>query len=281
MEYKHSYKNKEHVTTSLSVFNSGYQQCTPSYVWGPAIRDHYLIHYVATGKGKYCTGDKEYEVNAGQLFLSYPDTPLTYSADEESPWEYYWVGFNGSDARILLNQTDFTTKSHVIDIPDGETVKRLLLEIYEGRGNKNYEQAKMAGNLFLFLAYLMENSIVVSRNSLEISNDYLRYATEYIAHNYSNNISIEDISHSVGISRSGLYRTFIKHLGISPIKYLTNFRISQACSLLRRPGLSIEAVACSVGFEDPLYFSRVFKANMGISPRKYSRSTQRTTFYTE
>ncbi|MEG2073791.1 MAG: AraC family transcriptional regulator [Angelakisella sp.] len=268
--YKHSYKSIGRGVTSLSVYNVGYQKCDSNQPWGPGVRDHFLIHHVVSGKGSYSIFGKTYHISAGETFLAYPDTTISYGPDAEDPWEYYWVGWSGSDARTLLRQTDFSRTNPVISTDFGDDLRELLLGIYESRGSKPHEQARMAGGLYLFLAYLMEHS-TAPVESIDSSTGYLNCALDFVAGNYSRNISVEDIAQSSGISRSGLYRAFMKHLGISPVRYLSNLRVEQACTLLRRSDLSVEAVACSVGFEDALYFSRVFKARMGISPRKYSR----------
>ena len=74
---------------------------------------------------------------------------------------------------------------------------------------------------------------------------------------------------SVGVSRSHLYRVFMLNVGKSPIDYLTEYRINEACKLLRAGNLSIAEVAVSVGFFDQFYFSRVFKRAKGVPPSKY------------
>ena len=51
--YKNSYKATDKELVSLSVYNVGCQRCDPGYQWGPGIRDHYLIHYIISGKGYY------------------------------------------------------------------------------------------------------------------------------------------------------------------------------------------------------------------------------------
>ena len=59
------------------------------------------------------------------------------------------------------------------------------------------------------------------------------------------------------------------NVGQSPIDYLTEYRINEACKLLRAGNLSIAEVAISVGFFDQFYFSRVFKRAKGVPPSKY------------
>jgi AraC-like DNA-binding protein len=94
-------------------------------------------------------------------------------------------------------------------------------------------------------------------------------AIKYIQFNYSHDISIDDVAKSVGVSRSHLYRVFMLNVGQSPIDYLTEYRINEACKLLRAGNLSIAEVAISVGFFDQFYFSRVFKRAKGVPPSKY------------
>ena len=68
-KYKNSYKVTEKELVSLSVYNVGFQRCDSLYQWGPGIRDHYLIHYIISGKGFYKIGKRTYELQAGGSFL--------------------------------------------------------------------------------------------------------------------------------------------------------------------------------------------------------------------
>ena len=65
-KYKNSYKVTEKELVSLSVYNVGFQRCDSLYQWGPGIRDHYLIHYIISGKGFYKIGKRTYELQAGE-----------------------------------------------------------------------------------------------------------------------------------------------------------------------------------------------------------------------
>ena len=59
-------------------------------------------------------------------------------------------------------------------------------------------------------------------------------------------------------------------MDISPVQYLTKYRMSQACILLKKTDMAVKAVAFSVGYEDPLYFSRRFRETEGCSPKEYA-----------
>jgi len=269
--YKNSYKATEKELVSLSVYNVGYQKCDPLYQWGPGIRDHYLIHHVISGRGYLFVNRKKYELNAGDSFLIYPDTEVTYTADAKNPWTYAWVGFNGSDAPIILKATDFSTSSPVITAtPNGADIAHQLVRIYEARGNDFENVVEMTGRLYTTLALFLKGAkhVPVQNNY----NTYVQKAIEYIAAHYSYSITVGDIADYVGLSRSHLFRSFETVLHQSPKEYLTGFRIRQACYLLKNSSLSITAIANSVGFESSLYFSKAFKKAKNMSPRDYKRS---------
>ena len=66
--YKNSYKVTEKELVSLSVYNVGFQKCDPLYQWGPGIRDHYLIHYIISGKGYYKIKNTTFTLQTGDSF---------------------------------------------------------------------------------------------------------------------------------------------------------------------------------------------------------------------
>lgn len=270
--YKNSYKVEKKELVSLSVYNVGFQKCEPGYQWGPGIRDHYLIHHVISGKGFYEVGGQSYALFAGDTFLVYPQTEITYYADKNDPWEYAWVGFNGSDAAIILKATDFSPEHPVIVSNHmGDSVKKHLLGIYDARGNDFTNSVEMTGRLYQTLALFMKNA--TSTEQLNTSATYVQKGIAYISSNYSYSITIEDIAQYVGVSRSHLFRSFESVVNQSPKEYLTQFRLKQACYLLEHSSLSIAAIANSVGFDNGLYFSKTFHKYKGISPRDYRQNS--------
>ncbi len=272
--YKNSYKVTKNALVSLSVYNVGYQKCDALHQWGPGVRDHYLIHYVISGCGHYEQNKKSYLLHAGDSFLVYPNQEITYYADVEDPWEYAWVGFNGSDALAILNATDFSREQpYITNTPFGEQILHQLHCIYEVRGNEFEQAVEMTGRLYTALALFMQGATKkMPQTSYE---GYVQKATSYISSHYSYPITVEDVADYVGLSRSHLFRSFERVLQRSPKEYLTEFRIRQACALLGQTDLSVTAIANSVGFENNLYFSKAFHKAKGVSPKKY-RETIRT-----
>lgn len=276
--FKNSYKVENKEMMSLSVYNVGFQKCTPLYQWGPGIRDHYLIHHIVSGKGVYEVNGKRYNLQSGDTFLVYPNTEILYYADKTEPWEYYWVGFSGSDTSTILHATDFSNENPVIYHNDyGTLIKDNIINIYNARGNDLSNSVKMTGLLYITLALLITGSSKIIKHE-DSSLSYTQKAVEYICCHYSYPISIEDVADFVGISRSHLFRCFQNHLSVSPKEYLTNYRIKQACQLLKDSNLSITSIAKSVGFENNLYFSKAFHKKKGVTPTDYARKYKSNQF---
>lgn len=271
---KYSYKATKQGLVSLSVTNVGWEKTTPGHKWGPGIRDHYLIHYVVSGKGSYqFPGSKPQQLSAGDAFLIYPNTEISYQADENEPWEYFWVGFTGSDAATVLSATDFTAESPFLkNIPYGSRVRQEVEHIYHASGNQFSNAVEMAGYLYILLSVFMQGAALVHQYDTAVN--YVQKAMEYISRNYAYPISVENIASYVGISRSQLFRSFQSLLSQSPKEYLSDYRIRQACHLLEDTTLSITAIANSVGFDNSLYFSKAFRNAKGASPSAYRKQHQ-------
>ncbi len=272
--YKNSYKSPQKKLVSLSVYNTGYQKCLPNHQWGPGIRDHFLLHHVISGEGYYIHNNTTYNLRAGDTFLIYPFDEASYYADYESPWEYAWVGFAGTDASTILHAAGFSKDHPVItQTQNSDYIRRQLIRIYEASGSNLYNEVEMTGRLYTALSGFLDSNIAETNTAITSYESYTQKAIEFIHTNYSYPISVVDIAYYVGISRSHLFRAFQETLKLSPKEYLTQFRINQASTLLKHSDLSITVIGRSVGFEDNLNFSKSFKKHTTLSPSAF-RATQ-------
>ncbi len=268
---KLSFFTEEEDGLSLRVYNVGREQCKSYHQWGPGIRKFYLIHHVVSGKGIYKVGGRQFEICAGDSFIIYPNTEILYRADAVDPWEYYWVGFHGSDARLLLHRTQFTPEMPVLHGAAGEEFCSSLMKIYEAKGASFHAAMRMSGHLMIAMSLLAEKN-TTNQSRTDPKQSYIQKAKEYIAFTYSQKTSVQEMADYTGISRSQLYRIFKDVFMKSPEAFLTEYRIQQACQMLKNTTLSIGAVGYSVGFEDGLYFSRVFHKQMKQSPKQYRQA---------
>jgi two-component system response regulator YesN len=98
-------------------------------------------------------------------------------------------------------------------------------------------------------------------------------ALNYIREHFNENLSLESVSQQIFISPYYLSHLFREELGITFLEYLTRIRIEEAKRLLKDRNITINAIASDVGYDDPGYFSKVFKKNTGLSPNQYRRNT--------
>lgn len=262
---ENSFFNTSMSLSSLTVYRTGYKQC-PKNQHRCKVRDFYLIHYVIKGKGVLKIDTKEYLVSAGESYMMFPGIPVDYTADSEDPWEFCWVGFNGNDAKLLVSASGFSVSNPVLRHGDSKVVHDCIMSIYEARGNARDTIVRMSAYLYLLFAQLIKEAPQrPERNSEVLFQD----ACAYISRNYKKDISIEDISSAMNVSRSNLYRNFIEFIGVSPKQHLAEFRIHTACKMLANTSMSVKEISTEVGFKNPQHFDVVFKKVMGISPTDF------------
>ena len=266
MNDKYIYKDySNRFDTNIYIRQFGKEICAPNHSNGPGTRDHYLLHFIVSGKGKYYHNNNVYEVLPSQCFLICPDEVAYYIADEEDPWSYYWIGFSGSRAQPYLDEIALTRTSPVLHVNDIDYIIKCLEEIIESSKIIRGSDIRMLGHLYILLSKLYEESKRPVDQTLQ--DDYIKKAVEYIEMNYIHNISISDIADNLNLNRSYFSNLFKSKLQVSPQHYLIQLRIDKACDLLiRNQSLSINYIARSVGYTDQLVFSKTFKKVLGISP---------------
>lgn len=267
--YKNYFYSQFRGMSSMVVTTVGTEQSPPGFVHGPDIRVSYILHFCLKGKGTLHVGNCPHLVKAGNLMLIYPNVKIIPKADRQDPWELCWVGFTGSDARLLTDAIGFTPLKPVMQTNerDREKIKYCFEEIYGSRGDRPSQVVDMTGKLYSCLSFLMgQANQSFSRNPSYV---YIEVACQYIADNYAKKITVDEIAEAVGISRSCLYRAFMTNLSLSVQDYLTEYRIKASCNLLEKGRLGLKEVAYQCGFASSLYYSQVFKRVMGFPPSRY------------
>lgn len=129
---------------------------------------------------------------------------------------------------------------------------------------------------YLVIMYYAELLILINRHMDEVylplcTNESMRQAISYIQMNYISDISISEIAAHSGIGERYLRKLFAQHLNMSPLDYINQIRINKALELLRNTEMSVKEVCYACGFQSPQYFSRIFKQQVGITPRELTK----------
>jgi AraC family transcriptional regulator of arabinose operon len=265
------YLKKQSVDLYLSY--CGMEECDPCHSYGPIQRTEYLLHYILEGKGTYTVDGTTYHLGKHDAFIIYPNETTYYEADQNDPWTYIWIGFEGIKADTCLNYASFSKESRIGSFE----CEDLLVEYINGMLSASQltyaNDLKREGFLFMFLSALIHEKHDAVAKPKEVYDYpyqvYVEHALEFIDHHYEKNIKINDIANYIGINRSYLANIFKKGMNMSPQEYLVNYRLDKASGLLKTTNLPVSTIASQVGYDDPLTFSKVFKNFYGISPKAY------------
>lgn len=272
LEYDHDQ------TGDICLISCGFEQCDKGVCYGYGTKDCYCLHAVLSGTGTLHVNGQELHPSENQMFLLKEGEFAEYTADEENPWKYCWVGFKGNEAKSLCEQIGFTDGIYCIDSKTEITEFYNLIYRMHEKPEMNYaNNLRRKGLLFEFLALAINGGIGLERNqpknhtSLEV---YVKLATEFIRHNYAT-ITVNDVVEYVGFSRSYFSTLFKKKMGMSLQEYLMKCRIERGKELLGTTDFPIQEIAARTGYDNPLNFSRAFRQSCGVSPVNYRQSVKK------
>lgn len=264
----------------LTLYQYGDERCEPLHSFGPFVRNHYLFHYVISGKGLLYSDDAQhntavYEISAGSGFLIEPGFSNLYCADQEEPWEYIWLEFGGLRAKEFLETAGLSRTSPIYYPTQPQQGSELLEQMRSIVNSPDSSPLRQIGHLYLFMDLLIATS--VSKKQLQggkLSEFYVRETISFIEQYYANNITILDMAKRCNLDRSYFGKIFKEIVGQSPQEFLIHYRMSKAAEALTLTDQTIGNIGISVGYQNSLHFSRAFKNTYGISPREYRQKNK-------
>lgn len=262
---------------SLCLTRCGYHDCPSDYRWGPKSRPQYHMHFITEGSGTLEIGEKTYHLGKGQIFLLPPNIPSCYYADHENPWHYAFACFVGTQVERYLKKAGFSEGVLVrqCNLPV-KTFTDCIDKILDAHQLTITNELKRTSELYNLFALLTESNTLENDSDKKqqydySSQSYLDHALQFIHFNFEKNIQIPDIANYVGITRSYLFQIFKQNLNTSPKDYLLHYRMEHAKYLLETTDEPIKGIASSVGYNDPLTFSKMFSNLVGVSPSEYRK----------
>lgn len=240
--------------TDINPLFVGYERCEKGHAFGPAIRTYYLIHFVGEGSGTFSAAGKTQTVNAGEMFIIYPDEVTSYAADLTNPWSYCWAAFGGRYAKRF-------------DLLDKRVYK--VSDLYFNKIKELTDNCKSANADFVIS--LIYNLLFELFRGEENNPDSVETVKNYIESNYMKDITVEQIARVVYLDRRYLGRIFKEKTGSTIQNYLISVRLANAAKFLRA-GYSVTQCANMCGYRDAFNFSKMFKKHFSVSPKHYRKS---------
>ncbi len=264
------WQKKQSGRGSLYVVQCGWEACLPGHQYGPAVRDHYLIHFVEAGCGSFWTPEQEHPLEAGQGFIIYPGQVSTYRADVVHPWLYGWMGYNGYDAELLTKQVGLTRKRPVFTCADASALMAHIRSMHAGAAERLGEWNALGG-LCQALALIAQGQ---TSDAGDAHRDYYDKALWYMEGNYQHGIGVEEVAAFVGLSRSQLFRVMRKVGNVSPKECLNAIRMRRAQMLAIHSNLGQEEIAFSVGLASASRLGVAFREAFGVTLGAYRKENK-------
>lgn len=261
-------KSRPLIVTSCGTYRLKTVKRLPT--WRPKGRLDYQLLYIVSGKGHFYFHGEDRVVYAGRMVLIQPRQEQHYEYFGEDKPEVYWVHFTGSDVKNILRSYNIPMDDPIFYSGASSTYSYLFKEmIHELQNCKTgYED--------LLAMYLRQIFLLVQRTRQEerptvstYIQEEMEFARRYFNEHYNEPISIQEYAESRNMSVCYFQRNFKQIVKHTPMQYLLTIRVNNAASLLETTDYSMAEIAAIVGYEDPLYFSRLFRKIKGVSPRDY------------
>ena len=246
---------------NIYITDMVFEQCAPDKPRIDSIIPYAVLHFVLSGEG-YINGKK---ITKDTVFISFENNRMNYYPSESDPWSYIYVRLMGDEIKKAFQDHDFNFGLTVLPFSDTETLLQIL-SLYQKLSDNNDPSANKIIANTIFLLFRKKDPIALTKS---IPARHVDRIAEFIKENYYKKITIEEIGKKFYLNRNYIRTIFVQQMGISPKQYLQKVRMERATFLLLRTDEDISLIAKSVGYDDALLFSKMFKHYYGISPQKY------------
>ena len=257
------------IKSAFNINNAGYSKIdtTISITDRPNGRFDYQIIYIKNGIGHFEKDNIVTEVKQNHIYIYRPYEPQKYTYYPQDKTETYWIHFGGYEVENFLKELNLTENIYEYENPTLYTDKINLII--------NELRIKKLGYTEVCVSHLKQLLCDIARSQTSLLHIKQEYIVErihnYIVANYPYNFTTEELAMHFKISTSHLLKLFKQHTGYSPMYFRTQLRVQAAKTLLLDSTTPISEISKSVGYDDELYFSKVFKKSTGFSPSNYRK----------
>lgn len=231
----------------------------------PQPDDHLLI-YCRAGRGWLDCGDGRLEVGGGDLLLLPKGLAHTYGADPQRPWTIHWVHFDGALCDDFLRLLGKPGARHIGVQP------RLLadFEALLGLHRQGLNPAHFIHAAHQLQALLSSLAVLPARATLKSGRVLDVDAVQVVMRSHLHgSLELDELAAQFKLSRFHFAKTYRALTGHAPIQGFIQLKMAQACRLLDQGSLEVRQIAEQLGYEDPYYFSRLFRKVVGMAPSHY------------
>ncbi len=250
----------------------GYQRITtPEYAWHGQRRgtaEFVVFQYTLAGRGTLEFEKNKFDLTSGTAFLvPVPHQHRYYFPPDSDFWEFIYVCATGREVMRLCHHL-LSLHPPLFHLPPESRPVSAAVAILEATADHGIKSAYAASGAAYHLFMTLLDSVQGAQSPRHLPNR-LEKVRSYCRKHLADPVDIRRMAAIAQCSRYHFSREFKRHLGITPIKYLTDLRVREAARLLRETNLTLKEIAPRCGFPDGNYLCKVFRASFGIPPNTY------------
>ncbi len=268
------YKDQDLVNTLYLTDIGFFPKAIHHYRHRPVGCEEYILIYCLEGTGLVKTTSTKFNLSPNTFCILEQGQQHEYVSDSNDPWSIYWVHFSGTKASYLYKKFILQNFGNPVFIPfNRNKIKEFdyAIDLFKhGYADQVFEYSSML--LHKILGSFIYSSLKSNNNQGREKEDLVLRLTKFLSENIHLTLTTDEIAREFNRSASTLFNVFKEKKGYSIMQFYRLLKIQKACELINLTNLSIKEISYKLGYQDPLYFSRVFRKNMGISPRDYKKS---------
>ncbi len=238
--------------------------------------DDFIMLYCASGAGELVTESYQGQVVSGDLIVLPPGSKHRYASQDKSPWTLFWCHFRGDHASNFYQQMPLRANNPILhgsnDLTLQNSFSSLIRTVRKAYNISDYiHVANHLRHTLALIEPLYRQSISSPIRTI-LSEASVSEIREYMRDNLHKQLSLDDLARISKLSKYHFNRKYKALTGYSPLQHFIQLKIEQACFLLESSHLRIADIAFQLGYDDPLYFSRVFRKVMAVSPSQYRKA---------
>lgn len=272
------YMNNENICRFMPVHNTNDSINVINFVYEKnksserkcMLLSSYTVGIVTDGTGNLHCMSNDYTISRGDIFFTFP--AKLFSIENTGSLKYMYITFTGLRANRILERLKIGFSEPVLH--NYGCLAEHWEKALEILNTDNMDMLSESVLLYTF-SYISKGEWQQDNNS--DAHDAVLSIKQYIDENFADpNLTLDAVGKKYLYNTKYVSSLFKKNMGIGFSEYLATIRIQNACAMIQQGITSVKDIAMCSGFSDQLYFSRVFKQKMGISPREHIKSMKNT-----